>query len=209
MGGSAALYLVLIGAVALERLAELVLSARNARRAFAAGGIEAEPRSFYAAMVAVHAAFLLAAPLEVVLFHRPFLPALGWPMLGLVLGAMALRYWAIAALGERWNTRLIVVPRTEAVVLGPYRFVRHPNYLAVIVEIFALPLVHSAWVTALVFSAANAVLLARRIPREEAALALHSNYGARLGARARLIPGAPAARPSGLVAPESHSSSRR
>lgn len=183
------LYLGLVGLVALERLVELGLSTRNARRALAAGGIEAESRGFYAAMVGVHAAFLLAAPLEAALFRRPFVPALGWPMLALVALAMALRYWAIAALGERWNTRVIVVPGLPAVVAGPYRFVRHPNYVAVIVEMFALPLVHSAWVTAIVFSAANAWLLARRIAHEEAALAAHADYAARLGDRARFVPG--------------------
>lgn len=183
------LYVGLVGLVALERLVELGLSTRNARRALAAGGIEAESRGFYAAMVGVHAAFLLAAPLEAALLGRPFVPALGWPMLALVALAMALRYWAIAALGERWNTRVIVVPGRPAVTGGPYRFVRHPNYVAVIVEMFALPLVHSAWVTAIVFSAANAWLLARRIAHEEAALAAHADYAARLGDRARFVPG--------------------
>jgi methyltransferase len=184
-----ALYVGLIGTVALERLVELAISTRNARRAFAAGGIEAESRGFYAAMVGLHAAFLVAAPLEVALFARPFVPAVGWPMLSLVALAMALRYWAIAALGERWNTRVIVVPGRPAVDSGPYRFVRHPNYVAVIVEMLALPLVHSAWLTALLFSAANAWLLARRIVHEEAALAAHADYVTRLGDRARFLPG--------------------
>jgi len=183
------LYLALVGLVVLERLGELAISTRHARRALAAGGVEAESRGAYAAMVGVHAAFLVAAPLEVALLGRPFVPALGWPMLALVALAMALRYWAIASLGERWNTRVIVVPGRPAVASGPYRLVRHPNYVAVIVEMFALPLVHSAWLTALVFSAANAALLARRIPREEAALAAHADYAARLGGRARFVPG--------------------
>jgi len=182
-------FLVLVLAVAAERLVELGLSLRNARRARARGGLELESRAFYALMVGSHAAFLAAAPLEVALAGRRFVPALGWPMLVLVAGAMALRYWAVAALGERWNTRVIVVPGEPAVSGGPYRFVRHPNYVAVIVEIFALPLVHSAWVTALVFSAGNAALLAARIRREEAALARHSDYAARLGDRGRFLPG--------------------
>lgn len=182
------LYLALIALVALERLVELALSTRHARRALAAGGVEAESRGAYAAMVGTHAAFLLAAPLEVALWAPPFVPALGWPMLAFVAAAMALRYWAIAALGERWNTRVIVLPGAPAVTGGPYRFVRHPNYVAVIVEMFALPLVHGAWRTALLFSAANALLLARRIALEEAALAAHADYAARLGDRARFLP---------------------
>jgi methyltransferase len=186
---SVELYLVLIGAVVVERLIELVISARNARRALADGGVESEQRSFYGLMVAVHALFLAAAPLEVVAARRPFLPVLGWPMLALVAAAMALRYWAVRSLGTSWNTRLIVVPGEPAVVGGPYRFVRHPNYVAVVVEMFALPLVHTAWLTALLFSAANAALLAARIPREEAALRRAGDYEARLGARARFLPG--------------------
>lgn len=182
------LYLALIALVALERLVELALSTRHARRALAAGGVEAESRGAYAAMVGTHAAFLLAAPLEVALWAPPFVPVLGWPMLALVAAAMALRYWAIAALGERWNTRVIVLPGAPAVTGGPYRFVRHPNYVAVIVEMFALPLVHGAWRTALLFSAANALLLARRIALEEAALTAHADYAARLGDRARFLP---------------------
>lgn len=189
MARSELLYLGLIALVALERLFELVLSTRNARRTLAAGGVEAEGRGAYAAMVVTHALFLVAAPLEVLLFSRPFVPRLGWPMLALVAAAMALRYWAIATLGERWNTRVIVVPGSAATVEGPYRRMRHPNYLAVIVEFFALPLVHSAWLTALTFSLANALLLRRRIAREEAALARHADYAARLGDRPRLLPG--------------------
>jgi len=139
-------------------------------------------------MVGTHAAFLVAAPLEVALWAPPFVPALGWPMLALVAAAMALRYWAIATLGERWNTRVLVVPGAPAVTAGPYRFVRHPNYVAVIVEMFALPLVHSAWRTAVLFSAVNALLLGRRIAHEEATLAAHADYAARLGDRARFVP---------------------
>lgn len=189
MPRSVAFYLALIALVALERLVELAISTRNARRALAKGGVEAEARGFYAALVAVHAAFLIAAPLEVLFFERPFKSALGWPMLALVAGAMALRYWAIASLGARWNTRVVVVPGASAVDSGPYRFVRHPNYVAVIVEMAALPLVHSAWITAIVFSVANALVLSRRIAHEESALARLADYGARLGDRARLVPG--------------------
>ena len=88
---------------------------------------------------------------------RPFLPLLGWPMLALVLASQALRWWCIATLGRRWNTRVIVVPGLPLVTGGPYRWLRHPNYVAVVVEGVALPLVHAAWVTALVFTVLNAV----------------------------------------------------
>jgi methyltransferase len=101
---------------------------------------------------------------------------------------MFLRYWAVATLGERWNTRVLVVPGEPAVTGGPYRYLRHPNYVAVALEMAALPLVHGAWLTALVWSAASAALLARRIPREEAGLARYADYRARLGDRARFLP---------------------
>lgn len=188
------LALLLVLVVAAERGVELVLSRRHLRRARARGGVEAEGRGFYALMVATHVALLAAIPLEVALGGRRFVPALGWPMLLLAGAAMALRYWAIVTLGERWNTRVVVVPGEAAVTGGPYRFVRHPNYVAVIVEMVALPLAVSAAWTAVVFSLANAALLARRIAHEEAALARHADYDARLGDRPRLLPGARGAR---------------
>ena len=100
-------------------------------------------------------------------------------MLVLVLASQGLRWWCIATLGPRWNTRVIVVPGLPLVDRGPYRWLRHPNYVAVVVEGIALPLVHSCWVTAVVFTALNAVLLARfRIPAEERALVLAAGTGA-------------------------------
>lgn len=185
------LFFALIALVALERGVEMLLSARNARIAVARGAVEAESRLRYAAMVAVHALFLAAAPLEVVLLDRPFVPALAVAMTVVVGAAMALRYWAIATLGERWNTRVLVIPGLPAVAGGPYRYLRHPNYVAVTLEVAALPLVHGAWWTALGWSLASALLLAVRIPREEAALTRHADYDARLGDRRRFVPGAP------------------
>lgn len=165
-----ALYLVVVGLTAVERLAELVVSARNARWSFARGGVESG-RGHFPPMVVLHTALLVACVVEVVVGHRPFLPWLGWPALVLVVASQALRWWCIATLGPRWNTRVIVVPGLPLVDRGPYRWFRHPNYVAVVVEGIALPLVHTAWVTALVFTALNAVLLLRfRIPAEERAL---------------------------------------
>jgi hypothetical protein len=91
-------------------------------------------------------------------------------MLALVLAAQALRWWCIVTLGRQWNTRVIVVPGLPRVTGGPYRFLSHPNYVAVVIEGFALPLVHSAWITALVFTLCNAVLLSVRIRVENRAL---------------------------------------
>jgi len=163
-------YVLLVVAVGVERLAELVVATRNARWAFAHGGVESG-RGHYPVMAAMHTAFLVACIAEVAVADRPFLPWLGWPMLALVVASQALRWWCVATLGHQWNTRVIVVPGLPLVSAGPYRWLRHPNYVAVVVEVAALPLVHTAWVTALVFTLANAAVLAVRIPVEERALA--------------------------------------
>ena len=164
-------YLALILATGAERIVELVISTRNARAAFALGGVEYGKRHF-PWMIALHTGLLLACLAEVLLAGRPFLPWLGWPMLALVILSQALRYWCIASLGPQWNTRVIVVPGLPLVTRGPYRWLRHPNYVAVVVEGFALPLVHTAWATALAFTVLNAVLLLGfRIPTENRALA--------------------------------------
>ncbi|GAA1767791.1 isoprenylcysteine carboxyl methyltransferase family protein [Nonomuraea sp. AD125B] len=163
-------YLVLIGLVVMERLAELVVARRNLAWARARGGVE-HGRRHYPWIVAAHVALLVAAPAEVWLLGRPFVPALGWPMLAVVLLAQALRWWCIGTLGRQWNTRVVVVPGLPLVSGGPYRWVRHPNYVAVVAEGVALPLVHTAWLTALVFTAVNAVLLTIRITEEDRALA--------------------------------------
>ena len=109
--------------------------------------------------------------MEAIALHRPFIPALGWPMLAIVLAAQGLRWWCIATLGPQWNTRVVVVPGAARVADGPYQFVSHPNYVAVVAEGIALPLVHTAWITAIVFSVLNAALLRTRIKVENAALA--------------------------------------
>ncbi|MFN8226582.1 MAG: isoprenylcysteine carboxyl methyltransferase family protein [Mycobacterium sp.] len=163
------MYYLLILAVAVERLAELVVSKRNAQWAMSRGGRE-YGRRHYPVMVVIHTLLLVGCVAEVWLLHRPFLPWLGWPMLALVVVAQALRWWCITTLGHRWNTRVIVVPDAPLVNAGPYRWLHHPNYVAVVIEGIALPLVHTAWVTALCFTVANALLLAVRIRVENAAL---------------------------------------
>lgn len=162
-------YVALIAAVGLERLAELVISTRNAAWSFSRGGQE-YGAGHYPVMVVLHSGLLIGCLAEVLLAHRPFLPALGWPMFALVVASQALRWDCIATLGRQWNTRVIITPRLALVRTGPYRWFRHPNYVAVVVEGAALPLVHTAWVTAAVFTGLNAVLLAVRIQVENAAL---------------------------------------
>lgn len=180
-------YLVLLALLGAERLLELRLSRRNAAWAFERGGIEFGERHFFW-MRLLHAGFLVSCALEVTLLKRPFDARVGVPMFAFALVAQSLRFWTIAALGPRWNARVIVVPGLRVVTGGPYRWLRHPNYLAVVIEGFAVPLIHGAWLTALVFSAANAVLLLVRIRCEERALLEHCGYAERLGDRPRLLP---------------------
>jgi len=166
-------YLILILATGAERIAELVISKRNAAAAFARGGHEYGQRHF-PWMVTLHTGFLLACLAEVFFLDRPFIPGLGWPMLVIALLCQAGRYWVIWALGAQWNTRVIVIPGAGRVERrGPYRFgwLRHPNYWIVAIEGIALPLVHTAWVTAIVFTVLNAILLIGfRLPVENRAL---------------------------------------
>lgn len=150
-------------------MVELVISNRNVARAVEMGGVETG-RRHYRWMVVLHTLFFFACALEVVALDRPFSVALGSAALFAALLAQALRYWSVAALGGRWNTRIVVLPSEPFVTRGPYRYMRHPNYLAVVVEMAAVPLIHGAWLTALVFSVANALVLFVRIKAEEAAL---------------------------------------
>jgi methyltransferase len=162
-------YVALILAVALERLVELVVSNRNRAWSLSRGGLETGA-GHYPVMVALHSALLAGCLIEAVALQRPFVPPLGWLMIAAVLAAQALRWWCIRTLGKRWNTRVIVVADLPLVASGPYRVLRHPNYLAVVIEGVALPLVRSAWITAAVFTLLNALLLWHRIRVEDRAL---------------------------------------
>lgn len=162
-------YVLLVASVGVERLAELVVARRNLAWSRERGGVEFGA-SHYPVMVALHTGLLVGCLAEVYLLHRPFLPWLGWPMLVVVVAAQALRWWCIGTLGRQWNTRVVVIPGAARISGGPYRLLSHPNYVAVVAEGIALPLVHTAWLTALVFTVLNAALLRARISCENAAL---------------------------------------
>jgi methyltransferase len=162
-------YATLIGLVALERVAELVVARRNQRWLQQRGGVESGA-GHYPVMVVLHTGLLVGALSEAGAAHRPFILVLGWTSLVLVVAAQALRWWCITTLGRQWNTRILVAPGLPRITRGPYRYLTHPNYLAVIVEGAALPLVHTAWITAAAFTALNAALLRVRISAENAAL---------------------------------------
>lgn len=163
-------FTVLVLAVAAERCVELVVANRNRRWSFSHGGIE-YGRGHYPLIVALHVGLLVGCLVEVWWRRPDFIPALAVPMLVLVVAGQSLRWWCIRTLGHRWNTRVIVVPGLRPIRRGPYRFLPHPNYLAVAIEGAALPLVHTAWITAVAFTALNAVALGIRIRVENRALA--------------------------------------
>lgn len=179
-------YWAFLALLALERVGELVLSRRNARWAMAHGGREVG-QSHYRLMTAFHAAFLISCVLEPLLLNRPSPGAWGFVALLVALLAQALRYWAIGTLGRRWNTRVIVLPDAAPVGEGPYRFIKHPNYVAVGLELLAVPLIHGAWLTALVFSLGNLLLLRVRIQVEEEALG--PEWRAAFEGKGRFVPG--------------------
>jgi len=162
--------LALAGAVVAVRLIELLVAHRNALRVLAQGGVE-HGRRHYPWMVTLHAGLLLGSVVEPIVAARPFDAARFAAGVAAVGAATALRWWVMATLGQRWTTRVIVVPGLPLVTGGPFVYLKHPNYLAVVVEVAALPLAVGAWATAVVCSVLNGVLLlALRIPCEEAAL---------------------------------------
>lgn len=162
-------YIVLVLAVAVQRLAEVRISRRNVRALTAKGAVEHAAHQM-PVMVALHAMWLVACLAEPLMWSRPIVPALSAVALTLLLAGQALRWWARRALGSRWTVPIITLPGVPRVTTGPFRYLNHPNYLGVVIEIAALPLVHTAYVTAGVFTVANALLLTWRIAAEERAL---------------------------------------
>ena len=155
---------IILALVTVQRLAELVIARCNTRALLARGAYEASP-GHYPLIVAVHASWLAA-----LWWLAPGKPV-NWPLIGLFLILQIGRLWVLATLGRRWTTRIIVVPGERLVARGPFRFVRHPNYLVVAGEIAILPLAFGLWQVALIFTLLNAAILAIRIRAEEKALA--------------------------------------
>jgi len=179
-------YLILLAAVGVERLYELTIARRNAHVALARGATEVG-RGHYRVMVVLHVLFLSSCAAEALTIATLPAPIVQWSAVAAALLAQLLRYWAILTLGDRWNTRIIVFPDSSPVTRGPYRFIRHPNYVAVVIEMFAVPAIAGCWLTAILFSLANAILLAVRIRAEERAMG--QNYSRAFSGRSRFIPG--------------------
>ena len=174
------LLVVVLVLTALLRLNELrVSSARRRDRAVPSEAI-------YPLMVLVHVALFVLTPLEVLLLDRPFLPALAAVAMLVLAGAVALRVWVLRSLGSAWNVR--VVRPDHIVSSGPYALVRHPNYVVVVLELLAIPLIHTAWITAAALSVLNWVVLAVRIRGEERVLFDIPEYRKAMSGVPRFIP---------------------
>lgn len=162
-------FLLFLLVLAAQRLWEVRKSQRHADSLLAAGGLEFAPHQ-YQLMKVLHAGWFVAMAGEVVGKRRPFHPALAWFAAALFAAGQALRYAAMHTLGPRWTARVVTLPGVPPISHGIYRYLRHPNYLGVVLEIAAVPLLHSAWWTAVAFSLANLLLLRARMRVEEAAL---------------------------------------
>ena len=187
MGVSAAAYLALLAAVGAGRLVEMRISSRHQRR-LAAQGVAKVSEKHFRWMVLLHIGILVSAGLEVVMLRRPLIPALALATGALFVLSNALRWWVIATLAEHWNIQVMASTRLGVVTRGPYRWVRHPNYVAVFVELLTLPLIHTAWLTALWGSAAHLWMLRRRIAVEEAVLLADPAYRSAMGLKPRFLP---------------------
>lgn len=163
-------FILLLVLVAIERIVELIVSKRNLEWSKENGGVEFS-FGHYPFMVFLHTSLLIGSLVEVLISKPKFIPALAWSMLALALASQILRWWCVATLGKRWNTRIVLIPNLPRITAGPYKYLNHPNYVAVVIEGFVLPMVGFAWITATIFTLLNAPLLYVRIRAENQALA--------------------------------------
>jgi len=188
MSLSVILFITLLLAVAALRIFELRISKRHQQRMTSRGAAKVKD-PYFRWMAMFHTLVLIGAAGEVVFLNRPFIPALAAPMFVLFLAANVVRWWVIRTLGEHWNVQVVDSTKLGFVVSGPFRYVRHPNYAAVFVEMIALPLIHTAWVTALAGAFAHTIVLSLRLSVEDPMLLSNPDYAATMGSKPRFLPG--------------------
>jgi methyltransferase len=175
-----------ISFIMLQRIVELVIAKRNEKWMVSQGGIEVG-QSHYRLMVTIHVLFFLVFMLEVSMLKKEASPI--WPLLfPLFIGTQIGRIWVIKSLGKYWNTKIIILPKGKVVKKGPYRFLKHPNYMIVTLEFLIIPLMFQAFATAVLFTILNVFILTIRIPAEEKALLDLTEYGEAFSKQKRFIP---------------------
>jgi methyltransferase len=180
-------YISLLVIVGIGRLAELGISRRNQRQ-LEKQGVRKIPEPHFRWMVLLHGGMLVCAGAEVLFLHRPLIPALAISMSVLFVLANLLRWWVIRTLAGHWNVEVMESSRVGVVSSGPYHWVRHPNYVAVVMEIFSLPMIHTAWITAVVGTLADLEILRRRIKVEDSFLMSNPAYRISMGEKPRFLP---------------------
>lgn len=180
-------YICLLVLVGIERLAEVAISRHNQSK-MKAQGVQKVREPHYPWLVLFHAVILVAAGAEVLFLHRPLIPALAISMLALFILSNLIRYWVIYLLAGLWNIQIMDSGRVGIVTSGPYRWVRHPNYVGVVLEIFSLPMIHTAWITAVVGTLGYFEILRRRLKIEDRVLMANPAYREAMGDKPRFLP---------------------
>lgn len=182
-------YWLVLGFVAVSRLSELVVSRRNRQRMMSEHGAAPGRDPIFPLMVYLHVMPFWIIPAELWVLQPKFIPAVGIPALIVFLLAQAMRVWVLTSLRGYWNAQVMVPPDLDPVTVGPYQYIRHPNYVVVILELLTLPLIHTAWVSALLLTLLNAFVLYFRISDEERLLFRSPDYREKMGHKPRFIPG--------------------
>jgi methyltransferase len=180
-------YICLLVLVGIERLVEVAISRRNQSKLIEQG-VQKIREPHFPWLVLFHAMVLVAAGAEVLFLHRPLIPALAIAMGAVFILSNALRYWVIHLLAGLWNVQIMDSGRIGIVTSGPYRWVRHPNYVGVVLEVFSLPMIHTAWITAIVGTVGYFEILRRRIKIEDSVLMANPAYREAMGDKPKFFP---------------------
>lgn len=180
-------YICLLVLVGIERLGEVAVSRRNQNKMRAQGAQKIREPHF-PWLVAFHTFVLIAAGAEVLFLHRPLIPALAIAMLALFVASNLIRYWVIYLLADLWNIQIMDSGRIGIITSGPYRWVRHPNYVGVVLEVFSLPMIHTAWITAIAGTLGYFEILRRRIKIEDQVLMANPAYREAMGNKPKFFP---------------------
>lgn len=186
MGDSIKMFIFILILIILQRLTELIVAKRNEKWMKHRGGVE-YGREHYPYIVALHVLFLVSFMAEVLLFDKS-LTTYWYIIAPIIVFTQVIRYWAVFSLGPFWNTRIIIIPNADVVSKGPYQFLKHPNYLVVALEILCIPLLFNAYLTSILFTLTNVLMMKVRIPEEERALVNSTNYVNAFQSKHRFIP---------------------